>query len=66
VLFITHDFGVVAEIADRVVVMQHGKVVEQGAAAVLNSPQHPYTKALIAAVPPLTRRRRARFRRDRS
>ena len=52
VLFITHDFGVVAEIADRVVVMQEGRVVEAGsAAAVLNAPQHPYTKALIAAVP---------------
>jgi peptide/nickel transport system ATP-binding protein len=54
VLFITHDFGVVAEIADRVVVMQHGVIVEQGAAtAVLNNPQHAYTKQLIAAVPPL-------------
>ena len=54
VLFITHDFGVVAEIADRVAVMQHGVVVEQGeAAAVLNHPRHAYTKALIAAVPPL-------------
>jgi peptide/nickel transport system ATP-binding protein len=55
VLFITHDFGVVAEIADRVVVMQHGKVVEQGNVRdVLNDPQHPYTQQLIAAVPPLT------------
>ncbi|PWT75862.1 MAG: microcin ABC transporter ATP-binding protein [Proteobacteria bacterium] len=54
VLFITHDFGVVAEIADRVVVMQHGRVVEQGSAdAVLNHPTHPYTRQLIAAVPPL-------------
>jgi peptide/nickel transport system ATP-binding protein len=55
VLFITHDFGVVAEIADRVAVMQHGLVVEQGdVLSVLNSPQHAYTKQLIAAVPPLT------------
>ena len=54
VMFITHDFGVVAEIADRVVVMQHGVIVEQGTAAdVLNNPQHAYTKQLIAAVPPL-------------
>jgi peptide/nickel transport system ATP-binding protein len=54
VLFITHDFGVVAEIADRVVVMQHGVIVEQGAAdTVLKEPQHAYTKQLIAAVPPL-------------
>jgi ABC-type glutathione transport system ATPase component len=52
VMFITHDFGVVAEIADRVVVMQHGRIVEQGSAQqVLNAPQHAYTRALIAAVP---------------
>jgi len=52
VLFITHDFGVVAEIADRVVVMQHGRIVESGSAEqVLNQPQHAYTRALIAAVP---------------
>jgi peptide/nickel transport system ATP-binding protein len=54
VVFITHDFGVVAEIADRVAVMQYGVVVEQGdAASILNNPQHPYTRQLIAAVPPL-------------
>jgi len=54
VLFITHDFGVVAEIADRVVVMQHGLVVEQGEpATVLSRPSHPYTRQLIAAVPAL-------------
>ena len=54
VLFITHDFGVVAEIADRVAVMQRGVLVESGAARqVLEHPRHPYTRALIAAVPPL-------------
>ncbi len=57
VLFITHDFGVVADIADRVAVMQHGKLVEAGPAdEVLNRPTHPYTQALIAAVPSLTPR----------
>ncbi|MEM7523472.1 MAG: ABC transporter ATP-binding protein [Pseudomonadota bacterium] len=57
VLFITHDFGVVADIADRVAVMQHGVVVETGPASkVLNAPEHPYTKSLMAAVPSLTPR----------
>ena len=52
VLFITHDFGVVREIADRVLVMRAGRLVEQGPAdQVLNAPAHPYTKLLIAAVP---------------
>ncbi|WFU12899.1 ABC transporter ATP-binding protein (plasmid) [Rhizobium sp. CB3090] len=52
VLFITHDFGVVADIADRVIVMQRGKLIEQGTAArVLRSPEQPYTKLLIDAVP---------------
>ena len=54
VLFITHDFGVVAEIADRVAVMREGELVENGRAGeVLNSPRHAYTKSLIAAVPGL-------------
>jgi len=54
VMFITHDFGVVAEIADRVAVMQLGKIVEQGKAAdVLDHPQHEYTRKLIAAIPKL-------------
>src|SRR5699024_7804642 len=52
VMFITHDFGVVAEISHRVVVMEKGILVEQGLAQqVLNQPQHPYTKRLIASVP---------------
>jgi len=55
VLFITHDFGVVAEIADRVVVMQNGRVVEEGPAGdILNNPRHPYTAMLIGSVPSLT------------
>ncbi|MBW6399329.1 ABC transporter ATP-binding protein [Roseomonas sp. HJA6] len=54
VLFITHDFGVVADIADQVAVLQKGVLVESGPRdAVLNEPQHPYTKALLAAVPRL-------------
>jgi peptide/nickel transport system ATP-binding protein len=60
VMFITHDFGVVADIADRVVVLRHGQVVEQGSAdRVLGHPQHPYTQALLAAVPSITPPQRA-------
>ncbi|WP_274630752.1 ABC transporter ATP-binding protein [Arvimicrobium flavum] len=52
ILFITHDFGVVSEIADRVIVMQHGKLIEQGACdQVLKAPTHAYTRHLIAAIP---------------
>jgi peptide/nickel transport system ATP-binding protein len=52
VLFITHDFGVVAEVADRVAVMQAGRIVEIGdKRAVLDAPRHPYTQKLIASVP---------------
>lgn len=51
-LFITHDFGVVADIADNVVVMFRGQIVESGTREqVLGNPQHPYTKALLACVP---------------
>jgi peptide/nickel transport system ATP-binding protein len=60
VLFITHDFGVVAEIAHRVVVMRRGEMVETGPVDdVLKQPRHPYTRALIAAVPSLKPRARA-------
>jgi peptide/nickel transport system ATP-binding protein len=51
-LFITHDFGVVADIADDVVVMFRGRIVESGAVHdVLGNPQHPYTRALLDCVP---------------
>ncbi|WP_370691538.1 ABC transporter ATP-binding protein [Affinirhizobium pseudoryzae] len=54
VLFITHDMGVVAEIADRTVVMYRGEQVETGATAdIFHRGQHPYTRALLAAVPVL-------------
>ena len=54
VLFITHDFGVVSEIADRIIVMQHGRIVEQGTKAeILAAPREAYTLMLIGAVPSL-------------
>ncbi len=60
VMFITHDFGVVSEIADRVVVMQRGRVVEQGTRdEVLRRPREAYTKMLVAAVPSLVPPKRA-------
>ena len=52
VMFITHDFGVVAEVANRVCVMRHGRIVELGEAEeVLKHPQNDYTRALIEAIP---------------
>ncbi len=55
VLFITHDFGVVAEITDRIVVMQNGRVVEYGDRDdVLRRPKEPYTQMLMASVPSMT------------
>jgi peptide/nickel transport system ATP-binding protein len=59
VLFITHDLGLVGEIADRVIVMRHGEVKEEGAAAqVLHAPQDPYTRALLYCRPTLDSRPR--------
>lgn len=59
VIFITHDLGVIAQIADNIAVMYKGKIVEQGSAdAILHNPQHPYTKGLLACRPPLDSRPR--------
>ena len=54
ILLITHDMGVVADLADRILVMKDGRVVERGSAEeIFNRPQHPYTQQLLAAVPHL-------------
>lgn len=59
VVFITHDLGVIADIADRVLVMYKGKIVEQGTVLdIFAHPQHPYTKGLLACRPPLGKRLR--------
>ncbi len=55
VVFITHDMGVVSELADRVMVMYAGRVVERGSrSALFADPRHPYTRALLGSIPPLT------------
>ena len=57
IVFITHDLGVIAEIADRVIVMYHGDIVEEGSVAdIFKNPKHPYTKGLLACRPPLDKR----------
>jgi peptide/nickel transport system ATP-binding protein len=57
ILFITHDLGVIAELADKVVVMYKGNIVEQGNVwDIFTNPQHPYTKGLLACRPPLDKR----------
>jgi peptide/nickel transport system ATP-binding protein len=57
IMFITHDLGVIAELADKVMVMYEGKIVEQGPVLdIFSKPQHPYTKGLLACRPPLENR----------
>lgn len=59
ILFISHDLGVISEIADRVLVMREGEIVERGdKVALLQRPSHPYTKGLLACRPPLHQRLR--------
>lgn len=59
ILFITHDLGVIAELADKVVVMYKGKIVEQASVLdIFTKPRHPYTKGLLACRPPLDKRLR--------
>jgi peptide/nickel transport system ATP-binding protein len=59
IVFITHDLGVIADIADRVLVMYKGKIVEQGTVLeIFENPKHPYTKGLMACRPPLGKRLR--------
>jgi ABC-type dipeptide/oligopeptide/nickel transport system ATPase component len=58
IILITHNFGIISGIADRVAVMFRGKIVEEGATeSVLRNPQHPYTKALIQCIPQLGQKR---------
>src|ERR1700751_789448 len=57
IIFISHDLGVIAELADKVIVMYKGKIVEQGTVhEIFSNPQHPYTKGLLACRPPLNNR----------
>ena len=63
VVFITHDMGVIAEMADRVMVMYSGRIVERGTKAeILLEPRHPYTKALLDSIPPLEGEKPKRLR----
>ncbi|MHA3770911.1 ABC transporter ATP-binding protein [Verrucomicrobiota bacterium sgz303538] len=59
IILITHNFGIIGDIADRVAVMFRGKIVEEGETRqLLHNPQHPYTQALIQCIPQLGQRRR--------
>ena len=59
IIFITHDFGIVARMCDRVAVMYAGRIIESGDVRTLfNSPTHPYTQALMASVPQMDRTER--------
>jgi peptide/nickel transport system ATP-binding protein len=63
IVFITHDMGVIAELADRVMVMYAGRIVERaGKRAIFHSPLHPYTQALLQSIPPLKGERPRRLR----
>lgn len=62
IILVTHDFGVVSDLADRVLVMQLGKMVESGPVRqVLRAPTHPYTQSLIASIPKLSLERNSNF-----
>jgi len=63
-LFISHDLGVVQHMSDRIVVMYMGKVVEHGdRLSLFSNPRHPYTQALLSAVPTIDRKKRAKQKR---
>ena len=63
IIFITHDLGVMAELADRIMIMYAGRIVERaGRAEVFASPRHPYTRALLESIPPLDGPRPHRLR----
>jgi oligopeptide/dipeptide ABC transporter ATP-binding protein len=62
ILFITHDLGVVAEVADDLIIMYAGKVVERGSVQrIFEEPAHPYTRALISSIPSLDTERKSRL-----
>jgi oligopeptide/dipeptide ABC transporter ATP-binding protein len=57
IIFITHDFGIIADMCDRVMVMYAGRIVESGTVReIFNQPLHPYTQALMASVPSIERK----------